>query len=241
MKSSLNILPVIVLIVLVLNGCASPSTMAKATATATETPAATTPAAAAPVEIPQIAEGPGGGEIISTLQVTPGECALAPVVVPTRPALDLSISELDPITGLHFTGVAQEIDITTWRLKVTGLVDHPLELTYEQLRCMNKITAEVDLVCPGVFEDHTTFAGAPLKDILDMAGVQAGAKEVKLIGADSYSSYVSILEAQSENNFLAYEWEGQPLPILHGFPLRAVFPGEYGSHWVKWLIEIQVQ
>jgi DMSO/TMAO reductase YedYZ molybdopterin-dependent catalytic subunit len=47
-------------------------------------------------------------------------------------------------------------------------------------------------------------------------------------------------DASNEENFLAYELSGKPLPILHGFPLRAVFPSMLGSHWVKWLVEIQI-
>jgi sulfite oxidase len=43
-----------------------------------------------------------------------------------------------------------------------------------------------------------------------------------------------------EDNLLAYEWEGQPLPILHGFPLRAIIPGTAGSNSTKWLTEIKV-
>jgi DMSO/TMAO reductase YedYZ molybdopterin-dependent catalytic subunit len=232
MKSKLNILGVFVLAIMVLSGCASPSAPAAATTANLGT--------ATPVENTPAPEEPGGTQILSTLEATPGECALDPVVVPTRPAEVPGYAQLDTSTGLHITGAAQDIDITTYRLKVTGLVDHPLELTYEQLRCMNKISAKVDLVCPGYFHDVATFAGVPLKDILDMAGVQPEAKEIKLIGADTYTSYVSILEAQNESNFLAYEWEGQPLPILHGFPLRGVFPGMPGAHWVKWLVEIQV-
>jgi DMSO/TMAO reductase YedYZ molybdopterin-dependent catalytic subunit len=44
----------------------------------------------------------------------------------------------------------------------------------------------------------------------------------------------------SSDSFLAYEWEGEPLPIIHGFPVRAVFPALSGNTWVKWLVEIQV-
>jgi DMSO/TMAO reductase YedYZ molybdopterin-dependent catalytic subunit len=47
-------------------------------------------------------------------------------------------------------------------------------------------------------------------------------------------------DARDESNFLAYEWEGEPVPVLHGFPVRAVFPALNGNKWVKWLIEIEV-
>jgi DMSO/TMAO reductase YedYZ molybdopterin-dependent catalytic subunit len=60
------------------------------------------------------------------------------------------------------------------------------------------------------------------------------------VGADGYSAFVSMDMVLGGNNFLAYEWEGEPVPIFHGFPVRAVFPVLEGNKWVKWLIEIEV-
>jgi DMSO/TMAO reductase YedYZ molybdopterin-dependent catalytic subunit len=147
---------------------------------------------------------------------------------------------LDPATGLHVTGTAVEIDLDEWRLRVTGNVDNPLSLTYDQLRCTRKIEAYCTLVCPGFFQDEATWAGAPLADVLDLAQVQSRAGGLRLIGADGYTTFVSLEEARAKDAFLAYEWEGEPLPILHGFPLRAVFPELNGNRWAKWLIEIEV-
>ena len=76
--------------------------------------------------------------------------------------------------------------------------------------------------------------------MLELAGVQEGASRIRLVSADKYSSSVSLEEALSENNFLAYEWEGEPIPILHGFPVRAMFPELLGDNWAKWLIKIEV-
>jgi DMSO/TMAO reductase YedYZ molybdopterin-dependent catalytic subunit len=120
-------------------------------------------------------------------------------------------------------------------------VDNPLSLTYDELRCMRKIEVRCTLVCPGFFQDEATWAGTPLKDILDQAQVQSGATGVLLISADPYTAFVSLDEARAEDAFLAYEWEGEPVPILHGFPVRAVFPQLNGNRWVKWLIEIEVK
>lgn len=175
-----------------------------------------------------------------SLAPSPTVCDLAPVTVPTPPAETPGYTELDPATGLHVTGTVPEFDFAQWHLKVTGKVDNPLSLTYDQLRCMNKIEVRCTLVCPGFFQDEATWAGAPLKDVLELAQVQEDASAVRLISADQYGTYVSLQEARAENVFLAYEWEGEPLPILHGFPVRAVFPELEGNKWVKWLIEIRV-
>jgi DMSO/TMAO reductase YedYZ molybdopterin-dependent catalytic subunit len=75
---------------------------------------------------------------------------------------------------------------------------------------------------------------------VDLAGVQAQADILVLKGADEYSSDAPLELARLPDNLIAYEWEGQPLPILHGFPARALFPQMPGSVSVKWLLEIEV-
>jgi DMSO/TMAO reductase YedYZ molybdopterin-dependent catalytic subunit len=161
--------------------------------------------------------------------------------MPPTPAKIPRYTELDPTTGLHVTGTVQQIEIAGYRLVVAGAVDNPLSLTYDDLRCMPRTEARPKLVCPGFFEDTATWAGTPLGFVLRSARVRPDAREVHLISADDYSVVVPLKEALSEGNFLAYEWEGKALPALHGFPLRAIFPGSEGNQWVKWLIKIEVR
>lgn len=177
---------------------------------------------------------------VPATEATPVPCELTPIVVPTRPAEVPGYTELDPATGLHMTGRPPDIDLDSYRLVVTGTVDYPLELTYDDLRCMRKVELHCTLICPGFFEDEATWAGVPLVDVLERAGMQSSAAGLRLSSADGYSTLVTLPAATSEDNFLAYEWEGEPLPILHGFPVRAVFPELGGSSWVKWLIRIEV-
>jgi DMSO/TMAO reductase YedYZ molybdopterin-dependent catalytic subunit len=174
------------------------------------------------------------------VEPSPTLCVLTPVVIPTPPAEIPGYTELDPSTGLHVTGKAPEIGFDTYRLQVTGKVDNPLSLTYDDLRCMPKMEERCTLTCPGFFDDEATWAGASLTHVLDLAGVQAEATGIKLFSADGYSTLVFMGSVRTDDNFLAYEWEGEPLPILHGFPVRAVFPALSGSSWAKWLIEIEV-
>ena len=168
-------------------------------------------------------------------------CALEPVVVPTRPADTPGYTQLDPDTGLHMTGTVQEIDVESYRLEVRGKVDHPLSLTYDDLRCLPKVETAAILECPGFFVDEATWAGMPIREVLALAGVQEGATGLNLVSADGYSRLVPISEDLAETAFLAYEWEGEPLPILHGFPVRVVLPGISGGSWIKWLVAIEVK
>jgi len=169
------------------------------------------------------------------------ECGAPPIIVPTLPAFIPEEFELDPTTNLHKSGTPQLIDMATYTLEITGLVDQPLSLTYDQLRCMPKITDTPTLVCPQTFFDTAEWSGVRLAYILKLAGVQEGATNVRLSGADGYYANISPEDAMRPESFLAYEWEGEPLPIMHGFPLRAVFPDIYGSQWVKWLLKIEIQ
>jgi DMSO/TMAO reductase YedYZ molybdopterin-dependent catalytic subunit len=171
---------------------------------------------------------------------TAASCNPEPITIPTPPAEIPGYTELDPATGLHMTGTVPEIDFESYRLEVTGKVDRPLSLTYDELRCLPQIERRCILNCPGFFQDEATWAGASLDALLERAGVQAEAKQLRLVGADGYATVVFLEQLEPDENFLAYEWEGEPLPIVHGFPVRAVFPALNGSKWVKWLVQIDV-
>jgi DMSO/TMAO reductase YedYZ molybdopterin-dependent catalytic subunit len=195
-----------------------------------------------------LAVGCGGGATATTTATTgtpqtttTTEGALEPIVVPTMPAVIPGYTELDPATGLHMTGTPTEIDLAAYRLVVTGKVDRELSLTYDDLRRLPKTTASPDLVCEGYFVDTATWSGVSLKTILEMAGAQPDAQKIIMKAADDYSMTFTLEQALRPENFLAYELEGQPVPVLHGFPVRAVIPGENGYMWVKWLLSIEVK
>ena len=95
---------------------------------------------------------------------------------------------------------------------------------------------------------NARWRGVPLKTVLDMAGVQQGAKQVTFNGMDGPVSdktpdFVKALDidhARDGEVMLAYGMNGDDLPVLNGFPLRLVVPGYYGTYWVKHLNEITV-
>jgi DMSO/TMAO reductase YedYZ molybdopterin-dependent catalytic subunit len=174
------------------------------------------------------------------MNTTPGACQLVEVTQPPWPAQTLSPNEFDPETGLHMTGRPQQIDLAAYRLKVSGLVNHPLSLTYDELRCMPKVTDNPELICLGVFIDYATWSGVPINYILELAGVQPEATQLNLVSADGFKVHIPLETARQEENFLAYEVDGKTLPVQHGFPLRAVFPSMGGAYWLKWLVEIQI-
>ncbi len=225
----------LILFLFVLSAC-SPAASLIPAAAPTSTPAATS---LPPTPLPTAT--PSSQVTLVATQAAAGNCALQPVIAPTRPAKIPHTNELDETTGLHMTGQVQVIDLAGYRLKVSGKVDRPLSLTYDELRCMRKVTASPLLVCPTVFSDKATWSGVPMQDVLERAGVQSGAARVALKSADGFEMPIPLKDALNPDNYLAYEWNGQPLPILHGFPLRAIFPGVAGGRWVKWLVGIIVE
>jgi DMSO/TMAO reductase YedYZ molybdopterin-dependent catalytic subunit len=102
------------------------------------------------------------------------------------------------------------------------------------------MTARPNLTCQGVFEDVTSWSGVPIRHVLELAGVQTKAKAINMVGADQFQAYSSLNDALQMYNYLAYQWQDQPLPVLHGFPVRAVMATTFGYAWVKWLVQIQV-
>src|SRR5512133_1621877 len=124
-------------------------------------------------------------------------CTLPSIIAPT-PAPTPGFAELDPSTGMHYTGNAKVIDLATYQLEVSGMVDYPLKLSYDDLRCMPKIEVKTTIVCKGNFEDTAVWAGVPLKYVLELAGVQDDATDVQLTGIDGYAPIVGLDVAMSE-------------------------------------------
>ena len=168
-----------------------------------------------------------------------GTCVLPAVVAPT-PVPYPGYTQVEPSTGLHVTGPAKLVDLDSYRLEVTGLVDHPLSLSYDDVRCLPKVEAHVRLECPGFFADEVNLAGVTFASVIALARPQPGAKSVRVASVEDYSMGFTLDEIQAEDNFLAYQWDAQPLPASHGFPLRGVMPARAGSNWVKWVSRLEL-
>ncbi len=163
-------------------------------------------------------------------------------LVDSDPAnVDNSKLPITPIDELHVTGSPTDVDITTYRLVVDGLVDTPLSLTYDEIKQYPAVSETVLLICPGIFADNAEWTGVPIKTILDAAGVKDKAFEIIFHDGDQYQKSFLIKDIERDGVFLAYGVDGQVLPKTHGFPLRLVVKGEYGNNWVKWVDHIEIK
>lgn len=165
----------------------------------------------------------------------------------------------------HLAGVPLNIDPDRFTLEIKGKVDHPLKLSLKDLRKLSALDLVAVNQCSGnsrgFFDPRVAggqlgngamgnarWRGVPLKTVLDMAGVQASARQVTFNGMDEpvmdttpdFVKALDIDHARDGEVMLAYEMNGEDLPVLNGFPLRLVVPGYYGTYWVKHLNEITV-
>jgi len=140
-----------------------------------------------------------------------------------------------------------EIDRAAGKLPVTGMVDNPLMLTLDDIRNnYQPVSQYVTLSCIsgriGTSLISTTYwTGARVKDILDEAGVQEGAKYLYITSGDGFYETVPLDMVYADPRIMfCYAWDGNTLPVGHGFPLRIWIPDRFGMKQPKWITGVEV-
>ena len=155
--------------------------------------------------------------------------------------IDNRYLEIDPLNQFGTMGTTDvAIDVKTYRLKVTGKVERPLSLSYDQILQYPSLTEVVLLICPGFFSNNGRWTGVHLRTLLQEAQIKEEAQYVNVNGDRRKSVRIPLKRIQEKKIFLAYQVNGVTLPQKHGFPLRLVYEDEYGSSWVKFVEEIVV-
>jgi DMSO/TMAO reductase YedYZ molybdopterin-dependent catalytic subunit len=140
------------------------------------------------------------------------------------------------------TGSMPHRDHGEYRLRVGGLVDRPLSLTYRDLRAMAPTGLTRDFQCVTGWRVHEVqWKGVRLGDVLDRAGVQRGARALRFTSFDgAYSESLTLRQARRNDVLVAYELEGEELSDAHGGPVRLYVAPMYGYKSIKWLDKIEV-
>jgi len=138
------------------------------------------------------------------------------------------------------------IDEASWRLRFSGLVNNPAELTLDNLRNnYEPIHQFVTLACisnpiGGDLIGTQRWTGVPLKRVLADVGLQDGATYLKITAADGFDEYVALDDINADERImLTYAWDGLPPTSGHGFPLRIYIPNHYGMKQPKWITDIE--
>jgi DMSO/TMAO reductase YedYZ molybdopterin-dependent catalytic subunit len=165
----------------------------------------------------------------------------------------------------HWAVIPTEINVDTFRVAVRGHVHSELSLSLQDVLSLPRVEMAAVNQCSGnsrgFFEPrvpggqwangamgNARWTGVRLKDVLDRAGVKAGAIQVRFNGLDEpvvseapdFMKSLAIDHARDGEVMIAYAMNGQPLPLLNGFPLRLVVPGWFATYWVKMLNDIEV-
>jgi DMSO/TMAO reductase YedYZ molybdopterin-dependent catalytic subunit len=159
---------------------------------------------------------------------------LAAEVTPTAEFYTVSKNFIDPAVA-----------VSGWRLKIEGLVDRPMELTYEDLTALPASEGYYTLMCisneiGGDLWGNARWRGVKLKYLLEQAGVHLDGIKAVFSAADDYKDSVRLEAALHPDALLAWEMNGAPLRTEHGFPARLLIPGIYGMKNVKWLSGITI-
>jgi DMSO/TMAO reductase YedYZ molybdopterin-dependent catalytic subunit len=158
-----------------------------------------------------------------------------------------------------------EIDPASYRLKLTGLINKPSELTLADLRAMPASEIAAGYECSGNspraiqgMSSCGRFTGVRLREVLNKVGLDPKAREVVFFGADhgpfdvafrqqtfkleqQFGRSITLENAMKPDPLLAYALNGDPLTREQGFPVRLLMPGWYGVANVKWLAEVHLQ
>lgn len=165
----------------------------------------------------------------------------------------------------HWAVIPTEVNVDTFQLKVFGHVDKELTLSLKDILAMPSVELAAVNQCSGnsrgYFQPRVAggewsngamgnakWTGVRLKDVLEKAGVKAGAVQVRfggmdepvVTGAPDFMKSLAADHATDGEVMIAYAMNGEQLPLLNGFPLRLVVPGWYATYWVKMLNSIEV-
>ena len=136
---------------------------------------------------------------------------------------------------LHY-GSTPHTDLTTWDFKVFGLVDSPFRLTWDEFRNLPRKQVLTDIHCVTRWSKlDTAWEGVAIQTILEMAGVRPEATHVIAHCEQGYTTNMPLAVLDDDDVLLADTFDGKPLELDHGWPLRLLVPKKYFWKSAKWI------
>ena len=240
-----------------------PTTQAPVATTQAPAPGTTQPPSGG--EAPPVGD-PGQRPTTTTTQAPPPTTRAAPPPPPPTQAVappparnragyyDNTVTGISPIVTpnpdfyrIDTAIVVPSVDVNSWNLSISGMVDSPYTMTFAELIGMGLVETPVTLSCVsnrvgGNLVDNAVWRGVPLSDVLNRAGVQRGATQIVGRSVDNWNSgFPTEYAFDGRVALVAVAMNGEPLPREHGFPARLVIAGLYGYvSATKWLEEIRL-
>ncbi len=168
----------------------------------------------------------------------------------------------------HLDLIPNAVDLSTWRLSLEGNVERPLQLGFDELaknfktvsvaavnQCSGNSRSRFQPRVPGAqwgngAMGNALWTGVPLKELLAAARIKSGTVQLQFQGldrgpgpagkgADVVLKSLDVTDRALDEAVVAYLMNGEPLPMLNGFPVRLVVPGKFGVYWTKHLTWIR--
>ena len=178
--------------------------------------------------------------LVQAVTLTPAD-----PVIDALPGITPRITANEDHYTVDTTLVKPRVDIATWKLDITGAVEAPFALTYDELLDLDAIEQVHTLECisnptGGELIGTAVWTGVRMRDLLQRARPTDKAFDVVLTSVDGYVDSFPIAKAMEPETLLVYLMNGKTLPQDHGFPVRTLVPNIYGMKNVKWLRQIEV-
>jgi DMSO/TMAO reductase YedYZ molybdopterin-dependent catalytic subunit len=157
-----------------------------------------------------------------------------------RPRLPPGQIETGKWPVLHYGNVPR-VDPATWRFRVWGQVEHPLELTWADVLAMPRQETLCDIHCVTQWSRYdNVFGGVPVRAVLERAGLKPEARHVLVHAEPDYTTNLPLADLDRGANLLATHFSGEPLSPEHGGPVRLVVPHLYFWKSAKWVTGFEV-
>jgi DMSO/TMAO reductase YedYZ molybdopterin-dependent catalytic subunit len=136
---------------------------------------------------------------------------------------------------LHYGGVPK-VDLATWDFRVSGLVEEPLRLTFDEVMALPRQTVTADVHCVTRWSMlDSSWEGIPVREIIDRARPKPEATHVMVHAEQGFTANLSLDDLLRDQNMLVDKRNGEPISAEHGWPLRLFVPHLYFWKSAKWV------
>jgi len=136
---------------------------------------------------------------------------------------------------LHYGNVPR-VDTATWTFEVSGLVERPFAITYDELLALPRQTVACDIHCVTTWSRlDNTFEGVPVQRLLERAGVKPDARFCLVLAEQGFTTNLPLADLDRPENLIAFKWGGEWLTPEHGWPARLLVPHLYFWKSAKWV------